>query len=131
VIPPHREGGQAQYIPRPVPSDERHRLAKLLDYVRAHPADEHTLASLARRAAMSPRTLQRQFRETVGLAPSEWLVRERVALAKDMLQSSRRALPHVAQAAGFGSQESFRRHFRRVAGVSPASYRRQFGRAGG
>jgi len=128
VIPPHREGGQAQYIPRPMPADERHRLAKLLDWVRAHPAAEHTLGSLARRAAMSPRTLQRQFQQTVGLAPGEWLVRERVALAQDILQSSRRSLPQVAQAVGFNSQESFRRHFRRVAGVSPTSYRRQFGR---
>src|SRR5262245_24547375 len=85
VIPPHREGGQAQFIPRPLPDDERHRLSKLLDWVRAHPAAEHTLGSLARRAAMSPRTLQRQFQQTVGLAPSEWLVRERVALAKDIL----------------------------------------------
>ena len=128
VIPPHREGGQAQYIPRPMPSDERHRLSKLLDWVRAHPAAEHTLKSLARRASMSPRTLQRQFRQTVGLAPNEWLVRERVALAQDILQSSQRSLPQVAQAVGFKSQESFRRHFRRVAGVSPMSYRRQFGR---
>jgi AraC family transcriptional activator FtrA len=61
-------------------------------------------------------------------APSEWLVRERVALAKDILQTSVRALPQVAQAVGFRLQESFRRHFRRVAGVSPTSYRRQLGR---
>lgn len=127
VIPPHREGGQAQYVPRPMPSDERNRLSKLLDWVRAHPAQEHTLASLARRASMSPRTLQRQFQATVGLAPYEWLVRERVALAKDILQSSRRSLPQVAQAVGFRSQETFRRHFRRIAGVNPTSYRRQFG----
>jgi AraC family transcriptional activator FtrA len=126
VIPPHREGGQAQYLPRPIPSDERHRLSKLLDWVRAHLAKSHTLSALARRAAMSPRTLQRQFRETVGLAPYEWIVRERVALAKDFLQSSQQTLPRVAEAVGFKSQETFRRHFRRVAGLSPIAYRRQF-----
>jgi len=126
VIPPHREGGQAQYLPRPIPNDERHRLSKLLDWLRAHLAKPHTLTALARRAAMSPRTLQRQFRETVGLAPYEWIVRERVALAKDFLQSSRQSLPRVAEAVGFRSQETFRRHFRRLAGLSPIAYRRQF-----
>lgn len=126
VIPPHREGGQAQFLPRPIPNDERHRLSKLLDWTRGHLAQEHTLESLARRASMSPRTLQRQFKETVGLAPYDWLVRERVALAKDLLQTSKHSMTRVAEAVGFKSQETFRRHFRRVAGTSPAMYRRQF-----
>lgn len=126
VIPPHREGGQAQYLPRPMPSDERHRLSKLLDWIRAHPTMEHTLNSLARRASMSPRTLQRQFQQTVGCSPYEWLVRERVSIAKDILQASTHSLSRVSEAVGFKSQETFRRHFRRVAGTSPMSYRRQF-----
>jgi AraC family transcriptional activator FtrA len=126
VIPPHREGGQAQYLPRPMPQDDRNRLSKLIDWVRAHPSQAHTLRTLARRASMSPRSLQRQFQETVGLGPYEWLIRERVALAKDMLQAGRHSLPRVAEAVGFRSQETFRRHFRRVAGTSPATYRRQF-----
>lgn len=126
VIPPHREGGQAQYLPRPMPQDERNRLSKLIDWVRSHPAQAHTLRTLARRASMSPRTLQRQFQDTVGFGPYEWLIRERVALAKDLLQTGRHSLPHVAEAVGFNSQETFRRHFRRVAGTSPAMYRRQF-----
>ena len=126
VIPPHREGGQAQYLPRPMPSDERNHLSKLLDWARAHLATQHTLSSLARRAAMSPRTLQRQFKETVGYAPYEWLTRERVALAKDILQASSHSLLRVAETVGFGSQETFRRHFRRVVGINPVSYRRQF-----
>lgn len=126
VIPPHREGGQAQYLPRPMPQDDRNRLSKLIDWVRAHPSQAHTLRTLARRASMSPRTLQRQFQETVGFGPYEWLIRERVSLAKDMLQTGRHSLPRVAEAVGFRSQETFRRHFRRVAGTSPAMYRRQF-----
>jgi AraC family transcriptional regulator, transcriptional activator FtrA len=126
VIPPHREGGQAQYLPRPMPQDERNRLSKLIDWVRSHPAQDHTLRTLARRASMSPRTLQRQFQETVGFGPYEWLIRERVSLAKDLLQTGRHSLPHVAEAVGFNSQETFRRHFRRLAGTSPATYRRQF-----
>jgi AraC family transcriptional activator FtrA len=126
VIPPHREGGQAQFLPRPMPQDDRNRLSKLIDWVRAHPSQVHTLQTLARRASMSPRTLQRQFQETVGFGPYEWLIRERVALAKDMLQTGRHSLLRVAEAVGFKSQETFRRHFRRVAGTSPAMYRRQF-----
>jgi AraC family transcriptional regulator, transcriptional activator FtrA len=126
VIPPHREGGQAQYLPRPLPSDERNRLSKLLDWARGHLAMQHTLSSLAKRASMSPRTLQRHFKETVGYAPYEWLVRERVALAKDFLQTSKYTLPRVAEAVGFRSQETFRRHFRRLIGTSPMSYRRNF-----
>jgi len=126
VIPPHREGGQAQYLPRPMPSDERNRLSKLLDWARTHLAAEHTLESLAQRVSMSPRTLQRQFKETVGLGPYEWLVRERVAMAKDLLQAGQQPLPRVAEAVGFKSQETFRHHFRRITGTSPVSYRRHF-----
>jgi AraC family transcriptional activator FtrA len=126
VIPPHREGGQAQYLPRPMPSDERNRLSKLLDWARTHLDQEHTLESLAERASMSPRTLQRQFKETVGCAPYEWLVRERVAMAKDLLQAGRQPLPRVAESVGFKSQETFRHHFRRITGTSPAAYRNNF-----
>jgi AraC family transcriptional regulator, transcriptional activator FtrA len=126
VIPPHREGGQAQYLPRPLPNDERSRVSKLIDWVRSNPAHTHTITTLARRASMSPRTLQRQFQETVGFGPYEWLIRERVALAKDLLQAGRHSLTHIADVVGFKSQETFRRHFRRVAGTSPATYRRQF-----
>ncbi|NML30160.1 transcriptional regulator FtrA [Paraburkholderia antibiotica] len=128
VVPPHREGGQAQFVPRPVAHDESGRVAKLMDWVRAHPAEPHTLRSLAERAAMSPRTLQRQFRDATGMAPYEWLLRERVAIARELLEASS-ALPmaRVAELAGFGSEESLRRHFRRIALTSPGAYRRKFG----
>ena len=127
VVPPHREGGQAQFVPRPMPQDESGRLAKLMDWVRAHPARPHTLASLAGRAAMSTRTLQRQFRDATGMAPYEWLVRERVAIARDLLeQQMQLPVARVAELAGFGSEESMRRHFRRIALTSPAAYRRKF-----
>ena len=127
VVPPHREGGQAQFVPRPVPHDEGGRLAKLMDWVRVNPALPHTLRSLAERAAMSPRTLQRQFRDATGMAPYEWLVRERVAIARELLeQQAPMPMGRVAELAGFGSEESLRRHFRRVTLTSPASYRRKF-----
>ncbi|ARL04575.1 transcriptional regulator FtrA [Burkholderia pseudomallei] len=127
VLPPHRDGGQAQFVPRPLPSVGGDRLAKLIDWMRAHAGQPHTLASLAARAAMSPRTLQRQFRDATGLSPYEWLIRERVGLAKEMIERDP-ALPvaRVAALAGFGSEESLRRHFRRIAATSPAAYRRSF-----
>jgi AraC family transcriptional regulator, transcriptional activator FtrA len=128
VVQPHREGGQAQFVPRPMPRDESGRLTRLMDWVRRHPALPHTLHSLADRAAMSSRTLQRQFHDATGLSPYEWLVRERVAIAREMLEAQA-ALPvaRIAELAGFGSVESLRRHFRRIARTSPAVYRQQFG----
>jgi AraC family transcriptional activator FtrA len=108
--------------------DESGRLAKLMDWVRQHPAFPHSLRSLAERAAMSPRTLQRQFHDATGMAPYEWLVRERVAVAREMLEAQT-SLPvgRIAKLAGFGSEESMRRHFRRIALTSPAAYRDKFG----
>ncbi|WP_315137047.1 transcriptional regulator FtrA [Achromobacter marplatensis] len=129
VVAPHREGGQAQFVPRPMPQDEGGRLTKLMDWMRQHAALPHTLRSLAERAAMSPRTLQRQFHDATGMAPYEWLVRERVAAAREILEAQP-ALPisRVAEFAGFGSEESMRRHFRRIVLTSPAAYREKFGR---
>ena len=131
VVPPHREGGQAQFVPRPMPHDEGGRIAKLMDWLRSHAAEPHTLHSLAARAAMSPRTLQRQFHDATGMAPYEWLVRERVAIARELLEAAT-PLPmaRVAELAGFGSEESLRRHFRRIALTSPGAYRRRFGSEG-
>jgi AraC family transcriptional activator FtrA len=128
VVPPHREGGQAQFVPRPMPQDEGGRLAKLMDWVREHPALPHTLRSLAERAAMSPRTLQRQFHDATGMAPYEWLVRERVAIARELLEAPAPVpMARIAELAGFGSEESLRRHFRRIALTSPGAYRKKFG----
>jgi AraC family transcriptional activator FtrA len=126
VIPPHRDGDQAQFVPRPVASEDEGRLARLLDWVRQHLDATHSVASLSKRASMSPRTLLRHFRNVTGLAPGEWLLRERVALARDMLESGRVPIGRVADRAGFGSAESFRRHFRLHVGASPAAYRQRF-----
>ncbi len=126
VVPPHREGGQAQYLPRPMAHDEKGRLARLIDWVRVHPAEPHTLASLAARASMSRRTLQRHFQEATGMGVIEWLVRERVAVVKDLLETSALPLSQLTERAGFGSDESLRRHFRRLTATTPAAYRRQF-----
>ena len=128
VIAPHREGGQAQFVPRPVARDERGRLARLLDFLRAHLDAPHTLASLAARAAMSPRTLQREFVLATGRAPHAWLTGERLERAKELLESTRLATGAVAERVGMGSAETLRHHFRRHVGTTPERYRRRFSR---
>ena len=127
VVPPHRVGDQAQFVARPLPLDETARLARLMDSMRADPAADWTLASMAERSSMSVRTLQRQFQQSLGLSPLDWLIRERVEHARQLLETTGRALGQVAALAGFGSDESFRRHFRLATGVSPLAYRKQFG----
>jgi len=128
VMAPHREGGQFQFVPRPVAADERGRLAQLLDFIRAHVAQTHTLHSLATRAAMSTRTLQREFARATGQAPYEWLVGERIERAKELLESSGLSAKVIAARVGMGSAESLRHHFRRRVGTTPAQYRRRFSR---
>jgi AraC family transcriptional regulator, transcriptional activator FtrA len=126
VIPPHRDGGQAQFLPRPLPSDGRGRLGMVMQHVQTNLAQRHTVAALARIASMSPRTLQRQFVETVGLSPIEWVTRQRIGLAKDLLETTDVSLDSVVLQTGFGSIESFRRHFKRHAGTNPSVYRARF-----
>ncbi len=128
VIPPHREGGQAQFVPRPVATDERGRLTLLLDWIRAHLPVRHSIETLAARAAMSPRTLQREFRAATGLAPHAWIVRERIERARELLETSRLSTATIAERVGIGSVESLRHHFRRLVGTSPAQYRAGFSR---
>jgi AraC family transcriptional regulator, transcriptional activator FtrA len=126
VIPPHRQGDQAQYVPRPVAREESGRLASLLDWIRRHLGQPHTLRSLAARAAISTRTLHRQFFEATGMAPYDWILRERVALATELLESRTLHLGRVAELCGFHTEQSLRRHFRRVTGTSPSAFRLQF-----
>jgi AraC family transcriptional regulator, transcriptional activator FtrA len=126
VIPPHRDGDQAQYVPRPLAPDGRGRLARLMDFVRTHPEQEHTLASLSRRIAMSPRTLQREFKAATGLSPHAWLTGARLMHAKDLLETTRLTGAAVAARSGLGSAESLRHHFRRRFGTTPVAYRRRF-----
>lgn len=126
VVAPHREGGQAQFVPRPMAQGEQGRLARLMDWLRSHPAKPHTVASMAERAAMSPRTLQRQFQQATGLGPVEWLIRERVAIVKDLLEEPEIPLAQIAERAGFGSEETLRHHFRRLTATTPGAYRKRF-----
>ena len=127
VVPAHREGGQAQFIERPVAKRPNGRLAPLLDSLRTRLDEALTNAGLASEAAMSERTLLRRFREMTGTTPAEWMQEERVAAAKQMLESTDAHIEQVAATLGFGTGATLRSQFRRRVGIGPAEYRRRFG----
>ena len=128
VVPPHREGGQAQFIPGPVARDhEKDRLSPLFDWIRENIATDLSLAMLARRAGMSLRSFQRRFEEAAGVPPGEWIAMTRLREAQRLLEAEPHSdLENIARLAGYGSAANLRHHFRTRLGVSPASYRRQF-----
>lgn len=129
VVPPHREGGQAQFVERPVPpAREGIRLGPLFDLMRARLAEEQPIAALAAEAGMSPRTFLRRFKAATGMPPGEWLVAERLQRARELLETSAASVEDIAVAVGFGSPVTLRHHFRARLGTSPAAYRRRFAR---
>jgi AraC family transcriptional activator FtrA len=126
VIPPHRDGGQAQYIEQPVPVDNSRSLGPALDWARAHLALPLTVEDLARQALMSPRTFARRFRETTGTTPLQWLCAERVRRAQALLENTDDTIDRIADACGLGSAHRLRTHFTRVHQVTPHEFRRTF-----
>ena len=130
VVPPHREGGQAQYVETPLPEIGREDpLASVVAWAIAHLDRELSVNDLARRAFMAPRTFARRFRSTMGSTPLQWLLHQRVALAQRLLETTDLPVDLVARRAGFGSAPSLRQHFGRLVGTSPQAYRRRFHRA--
>ncbi len=126
VMPPHREGGQAQFVQSAVRARPADTLAPLLDEILGELENVHTIESLAQRAAMSGRTFARRFQAETGTTPHLWLTRQRVLRARHLLESGDDAIEIVAQRSGFGTAAMLRHHFARVLGTSPASYRRTF-----
>jgi AraC family transcriptional activator FtrA len=126
VLPAHRDGGQAQFIARPVAKERRGRVGPLLDTLRARLDEGWTIAKMADLAALSERSLIRHFRDATGMSPLNWLIAERVERVKELLESSQAGLDEIAAAVGFGSQETLRHHFRTKTGVSPTAFRRAF-----
>jgi transcriptional regulator GlxA family with amidase domain len=130
VVAPHREGGQAQFIERPVPvSKSDGRLSNLLEWVGRRLHETHDLDALAQRAAMSRRNFTRHFREATGMSFTQWLLEQRLAYARRLLEAGDAPIEVVAQQAGFGSALALRQHFRARLQTSPTAYRRGF-RAG-
>lgn len=126
VMPAHRDGGQAQFLERPVAERRQTQVAPLLDAMRAQLDADWTIAAMARRCAMSERTFLRRFVEATGLTPGEWLIAERVEAAKQALCSSSVRMEDLAAHVGFGSAHTLRHHFRRKLGLSPSDYRARF-----
>lgn len=127
VVPPHRQGGQAQYIEQPIPESAGDaRLSDLLDWVRSRLEMPHSLDSLADRALMSRRTLSRRFRQLTGQSVAGWLLAERLRYAQRLLEQSDLPVDHIAQHTGIGSGAALRSRFRAAFGVSPNTWRSSF-----
>jgi transcriptional regulator GlxA family with amidase domain len=126
VVPPHRDGGQAQYIDAPVARCEDDLLGVVLDWARAHLAEDISVEVLARRALMSPRSFARRFRATTGTTPHAWLLTQRLAAAESLLEETDAPVEEIARLVGFGTAAGFRDQFTRRRGVSPRTYRQTF-----
>lgn len=130
VVPPHRDGGQAQYVVAPLPtvvSDDA--LGATMQWALEHLSDALTVDDLARHANVSPRSFARRFRAMTGTTPLQWLLNQRVQRARELLESTDLPVEVVATHAGFGTATSLRTHFARVTGTSPLAYRSTFRRS--
>jgi transcriptional regulator GlxA family with amidase domain len=127
VVPPHRDGGQAQFVDLPVPAgDGEDGLGEVLGWMLEHLDQPLTVEELAHRAAMSPRTFARRFRATTGTTPHQWLLGQRILFAQRLLESTDESIEQVATRCGFSSAASLRAHFQRSVSASPQAYRRAF-----
>jgi transcriptional regulator GlxA family with amidase domain len=127
VVPPHRDGGQAQFVREAVVTEcESDQLAATLDWAVEHLDEPLTVELLARRALMSPRTFARRFRDAAGTTPLQWLLRQRILHAQRLLETTDLPVEVIAERCGFGSATVLRTHFRRLVDTSPMSYRRTF-----
>lgn len=129
VVPPHREGGQAQYVEMPVPDPRSggDGLLEVLDWVRRRLDAPPSVDEMAARALMSPRTFARRFRERTGATPHAWVLQQRVQRAQELLEAGDLPIEVIAREVGFAGGAGLREHFVRLRGVSPQAYRRTFG----
>ena len=126
VVSPHRDGGQAQYVPEPIRANASQGLAKLLEWIEANLDKNLTVDALSRKAAMSPRNFARRFREETGTTPYRWITYQRVLSAQRHLEESDDSIDAVAQAVGIQTAATFRHHFRQFFRITPTDYRKRF-----
>jgi transcriptional regulator GlxA family with amidase domain len=126
VVPPHRDGGQAQFVDRPLPECAGGPLAELLGWLERHLDQQVTVDELAVRAHMSPRTFARRFVAETGTTPLRWLTGQRVLLAQQLLEETDEGVDRIAERAGFGNATALRHHFRIWRGTTPQAYRQAF-----
>nr|WP_268257326.1 helix-turn-helix domain-containing protein [Streptomyces longispororuber] len=131
VVPPHRDGGQAQYILRPVPEPRLATTSAARAWALDRLHEPLRLRDLAEREALSVRTFTRRFREEVGVSPGQWLTRQRVERARHLLESTSLSVDRIARESGFGTAQSLRQHLQAALGVTPTAYRRTFSSAQG
>lgn len=127
LFPPHRDGGQAQFVVR-AQAEETGALAALLAELRARLDQPWNVPQIAAAAGMSERTLLRRFKAATGASPADWLIAERVERAREILEGARCGIEAVAERSGFGAVTTLRHHFQRKLGISPAAYRERFRR---
>jgi len=128
VAAPYRSGGQAQYVPRSVPEPLGERFAATREWALHRLDKPFTLETLARHAAVSPRTFSRRFAEDSGFTPMQWVLRARIDMARELLERSQRSVEQIAADVGLGTGANLRLHFQRVLGTTPSEYRRTFAR---
>lgn len=126
VVAAHREGGQMQFIEKPVAPRSATRLSALLDTIRSRLAEPWPIQRMADEAHMSVRSLQRHIREATGTAPGEWLQNERIARTRELLEETTLSVSAIAAHTGLGTATNFRNHFRASVGLSPTAYRSRF-----
>lgn len=126
VVPPHRDGGQAQFVEAPMRPAQVRSLAGVLDYMESHLDQEMTVEHLSALAAMSPRTFARRFRAETGATPYGWLISRRIQAAQRMLERGDDTIDAIAAATGFGTAAALRHHFSRRLGTTPQAYRSTF-----
>jgi transcriptional regulator GlxA family with amidase domain len=126
VVPPHREGGQAQFIQRPVPEAGAPSTSGARTWALRHLDRPITLKELAAQESMSVRTFNRRFRQEVGMTPWQWLSQQRVQRARQLLEETDLAVDQIAAEAGFGTSASLRQHLNAALGISPSAYRSTF-----
>ncbi|MET8250707.1 transcriptional regulator FtrA [Micromonospora sp. NPDC005197] len=127
VIPPHRDGGQAQFVEAPVTADPGDdRIAASIEWALAHLAEPLSIARLAGRAHMSPRTYLRHFTRATGTSPIRWLIDQRVRASLALLEETEAPIEQIAGAVGFDTPVTYRHHFGRIMLTSPSAYRRAF-----
>ncbi len=126
VMPPQREGDQRQYAVRAAPARASGSLADLLDWAGENLGQQLTLGVLARRAHLSSRTLDRRFREQLGVSPGKWLLSRRIDAARELLETTELTIDAIATRVGLSSATNLRRRFHHAVGTAPAAYRRTF-----
>ena len=128
VTAPFRSGGQQQYIPTPIAPRPEHKtsLTRVIEQIELSLNQAHNIESVAKMCAMSRRTFTRRFKATYGSSFGQWLLNKRLTLSQQLLESSEHPIAHIAELAGFGSENIYRKHFKQAFRLSPSQWRKNF-----